>query len=260
MTTRRARGRRWLAAAFVTAVVAAGCGGGGRDGGSPRVVRVSAAASLTDAMGDIERLFEETVTDDVDVQVNLAGSATIRAQLLEGAPADVVATANPAIMDDLVAAGIVDEPATTFATNHLVLAVPGGEPDAVTGLADLADPDLFVGLCATGVPCGDLADAAIAASGLDITADTREPDVRSLLAKVAAGELDAGLVYSTDVTGGSGVDVVGIALPPELVAITSYPAATVASSSNGDLANRFVDFLTMPSARRILSDHGFGPP
>ncbi|MEM9564315.1 MAG: molybdate ABC transporter substrate-binding protein [Actinomycetota bacterium] len=258
MTTRRARCRRRLAAAIVLALVAAGCGGPGDD--DRTVLRVSAAASLTDAMADIEQYYEESVATDVDLQVNLAGSATIRAQLLEGAPADVVITANPAIMDDLAAAGIVSEPPTTVATNHLVLAVPGDNPAVITELSDLTDPELFVGLCARGVPCGDLADEALAAAGLEITADTREPDVRSLLAKVGTGELDAGLVYLTDIVGTSGADVVGIDLPPELVTTTSYPIAVVASSPNLRRATQFIEVLTDGVGRTILTEHGFGAP
>ncbi len=247
------------------ALVTAACSGAGAraddrangtaDGG---IVLVFAAASLTDVMAEAETVFEEA-NPEVDLTVNVAGSASLRTQILEGAPADVVATANPAIMDDLVDAGrVVGRPAT-LATNQMVIAVAPGNPADVAGLDDLADPDRFIGLCAREVPCGDLADRAAAAADVIIDADTREPDVRSLLAKVEAGELDAGLVYRTDVVA-SGSGVTAIDLPVQLPTTTDYPVATLTESDNPAAAEAFVAFLTGPEGRQILTDHGFQVP
>lgn len=250
-----------MAAAVLGAVglLAAACGSGGDAGDDrQRTVLVFAAASLTDVMADAEARFE-AANPTIDVQVNLAGSAALRAQILEGAPADIITTANQAVMDDLVDAGQVADTPAVLARNRLVLAVAPGNPADVDELADLADPELFVGLCATEVPCGDLADRAAAAAGVPIEADTREPDVRALLAKIEAGELDAGLVYHTDVTA-SASDVTAIELPTGLPTTTDYPIAPLVDAANPQAAQAFLAFLSGPDGRDILSDNGFQVP
>lgn len=244
----------------LVATACAGGIGGASDGdrADDRSILVFAAASLTDVMAEAEADFE-AANPAIDVSINLAGSAALRTQILEGAPADVVATANPAIMDDLVDAGRVTARPTTLASNQLVIAVAPGNPADIGDLQDLADPDRFVGLCASQVPCGDLADRATAAAGVTIEPDTREPDVRSLLAKVETGELDAGLVYRTDVVA-SDSDIAAIDLPSGLPTTTDYPIATLAESGDPAAAAAFVSFLSGPQGRQILADHGFGLP
>lgn len=249
--------------ALLIAVTGSSCGQADPD----RVitVRVFAAASLTDVMVDLQQAFEaerrtgsgQSSEPTVRIELNLAGSSALRAQIVEGAPADVVATANPEVMDRLADEGLLAAPARPFTTNRLVLAVGPGDPDRIPDLAALADPDLFVGLCAPEVPCGALADRALAAAGIDASVDSREPDVRSLLAKIEAGELDAGLVYATDLAAADGV--VGIELAHDLPARTSYPIAVVAGSAQPDTAQAFVDFVAGPSGQAILAQRGFGP-
>ncbi len=242
----------------------AGCGGGDATGADPTdqggrtiVVRVFAAASLTEAMTDLERAFE-AAEPTVDIELNLAGSATLRAQILEGAPADVVATANRPVIDDLAAADLLAGPPRPFASNRLVIALAPDNPGDITGLADLAEAEVFLGLCAAGVPCGDLADAVLTAAGIEVEADSRETDVRTLLTKIEAGELDAGLVYATDVAASAAVT--GIDLDAGLPATTTYPVAVVAGTGVGEAAGRFTDFLTGPTGREVLAGHGFGAP
>lgn len=240
--------------AAIAALALAACTGG--EGGD-RTVLVFAAASLSDAFGAIEVAYEEA-DPGVDVVVNVAGSSTLREQILEGAPADVFASASPAIMDELVAAGAVSGAPRVVATNRLQLAVPAGNPAGVRGLADLADDDLLVGICSAGVPCGGLAREAFALADIEPSIDTEEPDVRALLAKVAAGELDAGLVYETDVLA-AGDTVEGVGSPDDLGVSTAYPIALLADASSPELAAQLVAFVRSDAGRSILAEAGFGP-
>ena len=179
---------RAIATAVVSvSIVAAGCGSPAEDGD----VVVMAASSLTDV---IETVFEgrESVTSVI------AGSSTLVAQLAAGAEADVLITANAATMDRATAGGSVRGTPVLIATNALVLATAPGNPGRVTGLADLARPDLLVGLCSADVPCGALALRALDDAQVAPSVDTLELNVRALATKLSLGELDAGLVYTTD--------------------------------------------------------------
>lgn len=221
-------------------------------------VLVSAAASLTDAFADMEVAFEET-TGAVDVILNLAGSSTLREQLLEGAPADVFASANPQTMADVVDAGLTGQDPVVFATNRLAIAVPAENPGGVTGLDDFARDDLLLGLCIQGVPCGDFARQALDAAGVVAAIDTNEPDVRALLARVAADELDAGITYVTDVASADGA-VVGIDVPSTDAVVAAYPIATLLDAPNPAGAEAFVAFVLGEDGQAIMARHGFGAP
>ena len=229
-----------------------GCNG--NDG--RQVLLVSAAASLTDAFGAVERAFEEA-HPDVDVVLNLAGSSLLREQILGGAPADVFASANVENMEHVVAAGeAVGEP-RVFARNRLQIAVPPDNPAGISGMGDFADETLFLGLCAIGVPCGDLAREALAAADVDPAIDTNEPDVRSLLTKIEAGELDAGITYVTDV---SSSDVEGIDIPDDVNVAADYPIAVLSGSASRELAEEFVGFVLSAEGLALLSGFGFSRP
>lgn len=245
-------------AALLGALALGACTASAQPAGAARTeLVVSAASSLTDVADALARAFE-AADPRVDVTLNLGGSAALREQVLAGAPVDVLATASAAAMDDVVSAGLVSG-TVAFATNGLVLVVPAGNPAAISGLADLAEPGPLVGVCAAGVPCGDLALAAADAAGVTIAADTQEPNVRALLAKVVAGELDAGLVYATDAsTAADTVEV--IALPAQARLATTYVAAALLDPPAGALADAFVAFLGSDEARAVLSAAGFGPP
>jgi molybdate transport system substrate-binding protein len=253
------------ALAGVALVAAVGCGGDASGGGSgaagsgdsSRTITVFAAASLTDAVGDAADAFE-AANPGVTVELNLGGSSSLREQVLAGAPADVFASADRANVDQLAEAGEIDGDGRVLARNSLEIAVPAGNPGGVTGLADLADPDLLVGLCAPEVPCGGLGRRALDQAGVTAAPDTEEPDVRSLLTKVAAGDLDAGLVYRTDVVA-AGEDVEGIALPPEVDVEAEYVVARLARGGEPDTADAFIDLLLADEGRAILASHGFAP-
>ena len=278
--TRRGAGRVRSALGLLTcALLAAGCAGPGGDaagpgdegpsaGGGPATapgtaeltgtLTVLAAASLTDAMAVLEERFEAE-HPRLEVVPVLGGSSALAAQVLAGSPADVLVTASPTTMATVVDAGAVDGEPVVVATNALRIAVPRGNPGGVTGLADLADPDRTVALCAPQVPCGAAAEQAFAAAGLVPAPDTLEQDVRAVLTKVVLGEVDAGLVYVTDVLA-AGPDVAGIDLPPGAAVTTGYPAAVLAEAPSPAAAAAFVGLLTSDAGQAVLRDAGFGAP
>lgn len=247
--------KRMGATVLVVSLVA--CSGTGSDPSTDEIL-VSAAASLTDAFGEVESVFEEA-HPGVDVILNLGGSSTLREQILDGAPADVFASANQANMDQVVGADVTAGAVEVFATNRLAIAVPVGNPGDVTGLESLANPDLLVGLCAEGVPCGDFAREALKRAGVTAIIDTNEPDVRALLTKVELGELDAGITYVSDVISTDGA-VDGVAIPPEFNVVAEYPIAVLAAAPNQHGADEFLRFVTSDAGGEILISHGFDVP
>lgn len=262
MTLARPGGRRLpiLTALAVAAALAAAACGDGRPGETEadRELVVSAAASLTEAFGEMERAFE-AAHPGVDVQLNLAGSSTLRVQILEGAPVDVYASADTANMARVEAAGELAGEPRIFARNRLQIAVPAGNPAGIDGLEDFADGDLLLGLCAEEVPCGALAREALQEAGVRADVDTHEPDVRALLTKVEAGELDAGITYRTDVLSAPGA-VDGIDLPEGVRVVAEYPIAVLRRSAAPGAARRFVDFVLSGEGQAVLAEFGFAPP
>ena len=231
----------------------ASCGDDGDDG-AEGTITVFAAASLTDTFAEVGEAFEEA-NPGVTVEFNFAGSSALREQILAGAPADVFASANTSNMDQVVEAGAAEDPAP-FVENQLQIVVPAGNEAGVTGLADFANADLFIGLCAEEVPCGDFGREALANAGVTPSIDTNEPDVRSLLTKVEAGELDAGIVYRTDVLA-AGDAVEGIDIPADQDVIAVYPIAALSASGNAGAAAAFVAFVLSDEGQAILASYGF---
>jgi molybdate transport system substrate-binding protein len=242
-----------LATLALMAFGVAGC-----SGSASNEVLVSAAASLTDAFAEVESAFE-IANPGLDVVLNLASSATLREQILGSAPADVFASANTANMDQVVAAGEVTGEPTIFAHNLLQIAVPAGNPAGITGLEDFADEELLIGMCAEGVPCGDFGRVALEKAGVTPAIDTNEPDVRALLAKIAAGELDAGISYVTDVLSAAGT-VDGVDIPEQVNVIAAYPIAALANGPNPEGATAFVAFVISEEGQAILASYGFSSP
>lgn len=221
-------------------------------------VVVSAAASLTDAFAAVASAFE-AAHPRVDVVLNLAGSSSLRAQILEGAPVDVFASANRTNMERVVAAGEVSGEPRIFARNRLEIAVPPGNPAGIRGLKAFADRALRLGLCAASVPCGDFARHALERASVTPSLDTNEPDVRALLTKVELGELDGGIVYATDVASALG-SVEGIPIPDGVNVVAEYPIAVLSGAPHPSAARAFVDFVLSVEGRAILTGYGFGAP
>jgi molybdate transport system substrate-binding protein len=242
------RSVRRAVAGFVMSLVVVGCGGG-----SDTEILVSAAASLTDAFGEIEAAYEQ-LNPGVDVILNTGGSSTLREQILAGAPVDVFAAANEANIAAIVAAGEAGTDPVVFASNRMQIAVPPGNPAGVEGLSAFSDEELLIGLCAAGVPCGDLAMEILGQAGIAASVDTNEPNVRALLTKVEAGELDAGIVYATDVAI-STVD--GIEMPDQAHSAARYPIVVLKGAGNPEGARAFVDFVLSSTGQEILAGYGF---
>jgi molybdate transport system substrate-binding protein len=254
--------------AVVSAIILAACGGddsttqsaAGAGGAEPVTgsITVLAAASLTDAFGRLGKDFQ-AAHPDVKVTFNFAGSASLREQILAGAPADVFASANEANMTPVVGAGAVSGSATPFVTNKLEIAVPAGNPGKVAGLADFANAKLLIGLCAPEMPCGEFGREALSKAGVEPSVDTNETDVRSLLTKLEAGELDAGIVYRTDVLA-AGDEVNGIEIPADDNVTAVYPIVRLSASRNPSTADAFVQYVLSAQGQSTLRGFGFGPP
>jgi molybdate transport system substrate-binding protein len=221
-------------------------------------ITVSAAASLTDVFPVIAQAFQKRYPGTT-VRFNFGGSSTLVNQIKAGAPVDVLATASEPTMWTAVNAGLVGKP-LLFAKNTMAIAMPADNPARITKLADLARPGTLVGVCAATVPCGAAARELLALNKVSITPVTQELDVRSLLGKVVSGDLDAGIVYVTDVKA-VGSKVKSISIPTSLNVTTTYPIATVGKTTNPVAAQRFVDYVRYSlSAQGILRAYGFAKP
>jgi molybdate transport system substrate-binding protein len=196
---------------------------------------------------------------DTEIKFNFAGSSTIMNQVLAGAPVDVIATASEPTMQIGVESQQVLRP-LLFAKNTMTIAVPAGNPAKIKNAADLQRSGLLLGVCDPVAPCGAAAMEFFAKNKLNVTPVTRELDVRSLLGKVISGDLDAGIVYLTDVkAAGSKVEFVEIPLKENVM--TTYPIATVTDTKNNELSNRFVNFVRFSTtAQSILRAYGFAKP
>lgn len=248
--------RRIRAAALLLAssAVLSGCAAGGGEG---ETLTVLAASSLTETFTDLADDFEK---DHPGVQVRLAfdSSATLATQVVEGAPADVLATADQQTMDAVVAAGAVDESAD-FASNRLVLVVPAENPAGIRSVDDLNREDVAYVACVPSAPCGRVAAAGLAEAGVRAAPVSEESDVKAVLSKVVLDEADAGLVYATDaLAAGESVHVLEISTSK--ATSTRYAVAALTEASEPDLARQWVDLVLSDRGRRVLRDAGFGPP
>lgn len=264
------RGRRPLLAAAAAASLAlalVGCASGtapgATDSGTPAgaglsgELRIHAAASLKASFDELAQAFAAQHPDVDVVPIVYDGSSALATQIMEGAPADVFASANEANMAKVADAGMAADP-QLFATNTLVVVVPAGNPGSVTTLADLADPGLTVVLCAVEVPCGDASQRLLAEQGLTVTAASYEQNVTAVLTKVAGGIADAGLVYATDVIGDDAVASFEPAGADRVV--NRYPIAALRDAANPEVAQAFVEFVLGAQAQAVLRAAGFGAP
>ncbi|MBQ1051178.1 molybdate ABC transporter substrate-binding protein [Micromonospora sp. C51] len=248
----------------MTAVALAGCGSGETTDPRPQGgaltgdVTVFAAASLTESFTRIGEDFE-AANPGVRVTFSFAGSSALANQINQGAPADVFASASPANMTTVIDAGDGDGNPRIFVRNQLVIAVPDGNPGGVNGLADLTQPGVKVALCAEQVPCGAAAARALDVAGTELTPVTLEQDVKAALSKVRLGEVDAALVYRSDVRAAD-EDVDGIEFPESAGAINDYPIVVLRNAPNRPAARAFVEQVLSGPGQAVLAAAGFQAP
>jgi molybdate transport system substrate-binding protein len=266
------RKRPLLVLPAVLALALAGCGGssGSAAAGSSSsgtstaaakltgTVTVFAAASLTGVFTDLGQRLEKA-NPGLHVQFNFAGSSALATQLTQGAPADVFASADQAQMDVVTKAGLQQGEPAVFTQNVLEIAVPKGNPGHVTGVKDFANEALTIAVCAPQVPCGAAAQKVFAATGIAAKPDTQEQDVKAALTKVQLGEVDAAMVYATDVQA-AGDAVQGIAFPEAEDAINAYPIVVLKAAPNAAAARAFEALVRSPEGQQALKDAGFRIP
>jgi len=218
---------------------------------------VFAASSLTGTFTTLAKQFE-AAHPGVTITTSFGASSALATQIVNGAPADVFASASPKNMQQVVTAGDASAP-TIFAKNVMEIAVPPSNPAKVTGVNSLASSSVKVALCQPQVPCGVTAAKVFKNAGVTVKPVTLEPDVKSVLAKVELNEVDAGVVYVTDVMA-AGTKVAGVTIPANVNASTSYPIASLSKSSNSAVAQAFVAYVLSPAGQSVLTAAGFEKP
>lgn len=261
--------RRRLAPVLVAVgLLLAGCSSGSSDTSASTAsstptppltgsITVLAAASLTESFTTLGTQFE-AANPGVKVTFSFAGSSALAQQITNGAPADVFASASTKNMDSVVSAGDASAP-VVFATNSMEIAVPPANPAKVTGVDDLASSAVKTALCQPQVPCGATAAKVFTNAKITVTPVTLEPDVKSVLSKVQLGEVDAGVVYVTDVLA-AGAKVMGVTIADDVNATTDYPIAPLTHSTHAEVASAFVAYVLSPDGQKVLSAAGFAQP
>jgi molybdate transport system substrate-binding protein len=263
------RGRLAVAAAAIgAALLLAGCSGSGAGSSStattsaaapkPQTLTVFAATSLTATFNTLGKSFE-AANPGVTVQFDYNGTSTLVTQLAQGAPADILASADEINMQNAVKQNLITGTPVDFATNVLEIATAPGNPKNITGWSDLAKAGIKVDVCADGVPCGNATEQVEKATGVTLKPISQEQNVGDVLAKVESGDADAGIVYVTDVKG-AGSKVTGVSFPEAQQAINTYPIAATASSKNTALAKKFIAYITGTPGQKLLKADGFGAP
>ncbi|MEO8329609.1 MAG: molybdate ABC transporter substrate-binding protein [Candidatus Nanopelagicales bacterium] len=236
--------------------LATGCSDDTTDGTTAdQTLTVLAASSLTGSFTELASQFE-AAHSGTSVALSFGSSSTLATQVLDGAPADVLATASPGSMEPVAEADLTEGEPTLLAANSVAIALPPNNSAGLQQLDDLAEPDVKVAVCVETAPCGSVAADLFDAAGINVTPVTEEVDVKSVLAKVTTGEVDAGVVYVTDVRA-AGADVAELPVPAKLSVSTDYMVAPLAEASEPDLASEFTDFVLSPAGQQVLADAGF---
>jgi molybdate transport system substrate-binding protein len=220
-------------------------------------LNVSAAASLKATFTQIGAIFQQQ-NPGTTVTFNFAGSSDLVTQLTGGLPGDVFASADTANMTKATDANLVAGEPVNFASNTLTIVTKPGNPMGIRSFADLANADLAVVVCATGVPCGSATHKVEANTGITLTPVSEENSVTDVLGKVTTGDADAGLVYVTDATN-AGDKVTVVPFPEAAQVVNVYPIATLAEAAQRDLAATFVTLVTGPEGQQVLAAAGFQP-
>jgi molybdate transport system substrate-binding protein len=240
------------------ATASGGPASAGSSSGIGGTVTVFAASSLSAAFDDLGRAFHARYPD-ASGQFSFAGSQVLAAQITQGAPADVFASADRPNLDRVLAGGFSEGQAKDFASNKLAIVVPAGNPRAISTLADLARPGLVVVLCTPAAPCGAYAQQALTRAGVQVNPRSQEQDVKGVVTKVSLKEADAGIAYASDVMAG-GPSVLGVDVPDTQNVVAHYPIVRVKNGPNRAAGQAFIDFVLSPEGQAILARHGFGAP
>lgn len=252
--------RRLLALVAAAALLVPGCARSAS--AHDRTLTVFAASSLTAAFTQIGKDFE-AADPGVMVTFNFGPSDGLAASIQSEGTADVFASASGTWMDAVARSPGVSDRAD-FARNRLVIITPPNDPAKVTSIEDLANPGVKLVLAAAGVPVGDYAREALKSAGVLTPAlanvVSNEEDDASVVAKIASGEADAGIVYASDVTEAVAPTVRAVQIPDAQNVIATYPIAVVSGGPQPDLARAFVAFVTGSEGRATLAKFGFLPP
>lgn len=263
--TKRQRARRILSISLLATVVVLAVACGPSDSSSSASgdslsgsLIVSAAASLQGAFTEIEVAFEKA-HPRLNVTVNFGASSTLAQQIIGAAPVDVFASADEANMAKVADEKLLSDTPTIFATNSLEVIVRKGNPLKITSLSDLSSSGLIYVTCAPEVPIGKYAAQVLQKAALTVRPASFEPDVKGIVAKVASGEADAGIVYATDINATKGATE-GVVIPANVNITATYPIASISSSANSAAARAWIAFVTGNEGQAILRAYGFGTP
>src|SRR5215212_6715401 len=237
--------------------VSFGCGGSGSsEDGEESALTVFAASSLTDAFGELKANFEEE-HPGTEVKLNFAGSSTLLTQLEQGAPADVFASADEAKKDAVVSDGLAEAP-QTFARNRLTVIVPAGNLAGIARYRDLAKAEVPVAQYvkesltkANAVYGSDFSERVLSKVA------SREADVKAAANRVAVGDADATIVYTSDATPSLRERVEVIEIPEELNVVATYPITVLEGAQSPELAQQWVDLVLSDEGQRVLQSYGF---
>jgi molybdate transport system substrate-binding protein len=235
-----------------------GSGKGSGNASRSGSLTVLAASSLTEAFGTLAKTFENQ-HPGVTVRTTFDSSATLAQQVTQGAPADVLATADTTTMATVTKAGDNAGKPQLFASNILVLVVPKDNAAHITSFADIGKPGVSYVMCVVTAPCGSLAKTELKANHISAQPKSQEVDVKSVLSKVELGEADAGLVYATDAQA-AGPKVRALPIPNSAKYINTYPIVALSGSSDPALAKAWVDLVLSGAGQRVLHKAGFGKP
>ncbi|RRJ85746.1 molybdate ABC transporter substrate-binding protein [Gulosibacter macacae] len=276
MASRLRRARRGLigALAIAGAALLAGCAGGAPAATDTAAPADAAAAPSADtlsgeltvfAAASLNQVFDEIAADfmaehpETSITFNYGGSSGLVTQMQDGAPVDVLATANESTMKNAIEASLMSAEQPIFATNVLTVVVEPGNPKNITGLSDLTRDDVALVVCAEQVPCGAATNKLEETTGITLSPVSEENAVTDVLGKITTGQADAGIVYVTDARG-AGDQVAEVVIPEAADIVNNYPIGVTASTTNPELAQAFVDYVLAASAQQKLQAAGFGAP
>lgn len=240
------------------AMLLAGCGASGAE--EEKTLRISAAASLMDAIGELEPVFRES-HPDTELVINYGSSTKLRAQIEQEAPFDLFLSASSTDMEKAADAGYIDaETVIPFAENRLVLVSAGTMDSNVEDVLRNPGGSIAVGQ-PDSVPLGIYTKESLDTAGLWDDLDGRlvyGKDARQVLTYVESGNTDLGIIYRSDAAISDKVEVVG-ELPPGDTPIV-YPAGIAEQAENTAAAEAFLELLTGDNGRQVIVDYGFAQP